>query len=104
MKKLILLAAVFSLGGCQYLVPPTPDLSALAQDPATITVHTVITSPWATITQDATRVNSTGTAATANSNGTAVNVPQGATVNPAPAKTAPGVVLTPGQPTAPPGQ
>lgn len=104
MNKLFPLIAIFALSGCQYLVPPTPDLSALAADPATLTVHTVITSPWATITQDATRVNSTGTAATANANGTAVNVPQGATVNPAPAKIAPGVVLTPGQPTAPPGQ
>ena len=104
MLKFLLPPLALSLAGCQYLTPPAPDLSALANDPATLTIHTVITSPWATITQDATRVNSTGTAATANGNGTAVNVPVGASVNSAPAKSAPAVVLAPGTPQAAPGQ
>ena len=104
MLKILLPLLVLSLTGCQYLVPPAPQISAAAEDPATFTNHTVITTPWATITTDSTRVNSTNTAATAGNTGTAVNVAPGATINSAPVKPAAGTTLTPGQPTTlPPG-
>ena len=81
-SALLACAAVVLLAGC------APDIAALAGDPATGSLHVSATYPGAQILVDYTRVNSTGTAASASAaNGTTVNVPPGATVNPAPVST-----------------
>jgi len=90
------------LGACS--TKPEDLAAAIAADPASVSVHQVIQGPMWTITTDITRVNSSNTASTANGNGTAVNVPTGATVNPAPQKPQGGTTLTPGSPASAPGQ
>ncbi len=77
----IIAAASAALSAC------SADLSALANDPATVSIHQVVQAPAWSITTDVTRVNSTGTAASAAASGTTVNVPSGSVVNPGPAKT-----------------
>ena len=89
MKKFLLTgAAIAALSGC------APNLTALSQDPATVSVHQEIVAPGYSVKTDITRVNSTGTAATSGPTGTAVNVPTNSTVNPAPAKPAAGATLS----------
>lgn len=85
MRKLVyvsLCAMTLALAGC------APDLTSLAQDPATVSVHSVVQGPMWTVTTDITRVNSTNIAAAAGTSGTTVNVPLGSVVNPGPAKAA----------------
>lgn len=78
---LALAAVAIVLGAC------SADLSSLANDPATVSIHQVVQAPAWSITTDVTRVNSTGTAASAAASGTTVNVPAGSVVNTGPAKT-----------------
>ena len=84
----ILAALAAALSGC------APNIAALSQDPATLSVHQEIVAPGYSVKTDVTRVNSTGTAATSGPTGTAVNVPSNSVVNPAPAKPASGTTLT----------
>lgn len=93
-RDLALLGAIIALAGCLSACG-TPDLTVLSQDPATLSVHQVITAPGYSVTTDVTRVNSVGTAATAGTAGAAVNVPNGAVVNTAPSKPAAGTTLAP---------
>jgi uncharacterized protein YcfL len=70
MRTLILAAlALTALAGCSSTV------ESLAKDPATVSVHQTITAPGWSVTTDYSRANSGGAAATAGSNGAAVNTP-----------------------------
>lgn len=89
-----------SLSGC---ASQTPDIAAFANDPATIGIHWDLTMPWGTTHMDITRVNSPNTASSANNSGVTINVPNGATVNPAPQKPVGGTTLSPGTPSTAPG-
>lgn len=80
------LLASTALSGC---AASTGDLiKSLASDPSAVSVHQQVTAPGWSVTTDVTRVNSTNTAASANSAGAAVNVPNGSSVNSAPAGSA----------------
>lgn len=68
----ILMGATLLMSGCSSLAP---DLQALAQDPATVSVHQQIAGPGYTIITDYTRANTPGATATATTNGASAGKP-----------------------------
>ena len=80
-KVLITVVCLGSLAGCG----SSQLVESLAKDPATISVHQVITAPGWTIQTDYVRNNATGASASAGTSGTNANIPAGATTYSPPA-------------------
>ena len=82
MLKFLLPPLALSLAGC------AADISALANDPATISIHQVVQAPAWSVTTDVTRAQQPGATAAANASGTSVGaVSSATTTSPAPGAT-----------------
>ena len=78
-NRLILLLPLSLLSGC------AADISALAQDPSTISIHQIVQTPAWSITTDVTRAQQAGATAAANASGTSVgSVSTSTTTSPSP--------------------
>ena len=81
-RLLLLLPLSLLLDGC------SADISALAQDPATVSIHQVVQTPAWSITTDVTRAATPGATAAANASGTSVgSVSTSTTTSPSPGAT-----------------
>ena len=81
LSALTVAVAAVSLCACSSTV------AELAKDPATVSVHQVITAPGWSVTTDYVRNNSTGATASAGAAGTTANIPSGSVLQSAPGAT-----------------
>ena len=72
------------LGSCSSAL-----ITELAKDPATVSVHQVVTAPGWSVTTDYVRNNSTGASASAGGNGTNASIPPGSILATPPAASGP---------------